>query len=135
MLLMRTHEHDVPHVARVHPGAQLLAGGEDGRDVPLVVLEIAQVLFADLAVIGRNAVAVVRVGMVFSWLTRSRIGQRMRLVAGRTPRLLRWSMLLRKSEHAVALAMPLISMVTLKSSSVSAGRPPLRPSTTLSSPT
>ncbi len=57
----RPHQHDVAHIAGIDPGGELLGGGQDGRDRLLVVLEGAQVLFAQGPVVGRDPLAVVRV--------------------------------------------------------------------------
>ena len=57
----RAHQHDVADVAGIHAGRELLRGGQDGRDGLLVVLKIAQVLLAQRAVVGRDALAIVRV--------------------------------------------------------------------------
>ena len=57
----RAHQHDVADVAGIHAGRELLRGGQDRRDGLLVVLEVAQVLLAERAVVGGDALAVVRV--------------------------------------------------------------------------
>ena len=51
----RPHQHDVADVAGIHAGGELLRSGQDGRDGLLVVLELAQVLVAELAILGRDA--------------------------------------------------------------------------------
>ncbi len=48
-------------VAGVDPRGQLLRRGQDGRDRLLIVLEVPQILLAQRAVVGSDAVAVVRV--------------------------------------------------------------------------
>ena len=57
----RAHQNDVADVPRIDAGRELLRGGQNGRDGLLVVLEVAQVLLAELAIIGRDALAVVRI--------------------------------------------------------------------------
>ena len=56
-----THQHDVADVSGVHAGRELLRSCEDGGDALLVVLKVAQVLLAERAVVGRDALAVVGV--------------------------------------------------------------------------
>ena len=68
----RAHQHDVAHVARIDAGRELLRRGQDGRDGLLVVLEVAQVLVAERAVVGRHALAVVRVAAGLHLVDRGR---------------------------------------------------------------
>jgi len=56
------HQHDVAHVAGVHPGGEFLRRGQDGGQRVFVVLKLAQVLLAQLAVVGGHAHAVVGCG-------------------------------------------------------------------------
>ena len=55
-------QHDVADVAGIHAGRELLRRGQDRGDGLFVVLKVAQVLLAQLAVVGRYALAVVRIG-------------------------------------------------------------------------
>ena len=55
------HEHDVADVPGIHAGGQFLGRRQDRGRGLLVVLEIAQVLFAQGAVVGRHPLAIVRV--------------------------------------------------------------------------
>jgi len=57
----RAHQHDIADVAGVHAGREFLRGGQDRRDGFFVVLKIAQMLFAEGAVVRRDPLAVVRV--------------------------------------------------------------------------
>ena len=54
-------QHDVADIPCIHAGGELLRGGQDGGDGLLVVLELPQVLFAERAIVGRDATAIVRV--------------------------------------------------------------------------
>ena len=56
----RPHEDDVADVAGVDAGREFLRSGQDRGDCLFVVLEVAEVLLADAAVVGGYAVAVVR---------------------------------------------------------------------------
>jgi hypothetical protein len=58
-------QDDVADVAGIDTGGELLGGGEDGGDGFLVVLEGAQVLFAEFAVVSGDADAIVRIGADF----------------------------------------------------------------------
>ncbi len=59
------HEDDVADVAGVDAGGEFLGGGEDGGDGFLVVLKFTEVLFAERAVFGGDALAVAGVGAGF----------------------------------------------------------------------
>jgi len=61
----RTHEHNGADVAGVYTGGEFLGGGQDGRNGAIVILEFAQVLFAEFAIVGGDADAVHRVGVGF----------------------------------------------------------------------
>ena len=76
----RAHQHDVADVAGIHAGRELLRGGQDGRDGLLVVLEVPQVLVAQRAVVGRHALAVVRVGAGLHLV--DQVAHRQRVVLG-----------------------------------------------------
>ena len=54
----RTHEDDIADVARIHAGGKFLRGGQNGGDGLFVILKFAQVLLAQLAIIGSDADAV-----------------------------------------------------------------------------
>ena len=56
----RPHQHDIADIAGIHAGGELLRSGQDRRDRLLVVLEVAQMLIAQFAVVGRDPLAVVR---------------------------------------------------------------------------
>lgn len=58
------HQNDVSDVPGIHPRGQLVRRRQDRRQRLLVVLELAQVLFAQLAVVGGHALAVMRIGVV-----------------------------------------------------------------------
>ena len=60
-----SQEHDVANVAGIDTGGQLLGRGEDGGDGLLVILERSQILFSQCAVVGRDPMAVIRVGAGF----------------------------------------------------------------------
>ena len=57
----RPHQHDVTNVPCIHAGRKFLRCGEDGWNGFLIVLKVSQVLFAQFAVVGCDALAVVRV--------------------------------------------------------------------------
>lgn len=59
------HQHDVPDVPGVHAGGEFVRCGQDGGNGLFVVLERFQMLFPKDAVIGRDTVAVIRVGVGF----------------------------------------------------------------------
>ena len=59
--LIGPHQHDVADVPRIHAGGKLLRRGQNGGDAFLVVLKVAQVLVAQRAVVGGDALAIVRV--------------------------------------------------------------------------
>ena len=83
----RPQQHDVAHVARIHAGRQLLRGGQDRRDGFLVVLEVAQPLLAERAVVGRDALAVVGIGARLDLVDEVADRQRMGLVGAEHQRL------------------------------------------------
>ncbi|HLK47108.1 MAG TPA: hypothetical protein VKT49_03175 [Bryobacteraceae bacterium] len=56
------HEHDIADVARIDPGGEFLRSGQDGGDGFLVVLEIAEILLTQVAIVGGDALAVVGIG-------------------------------------------------------------------------
>ena len=56
------HEHDIAHIARVHPSGELLRCGQDGGDGFFVVLKLAQPLLAQSAVLRGHPLAIVGVG-------------------------------------------------------------------------
>ena len=72
----------------------------------LVVLEVAQVLLAELAVVGRDALAVVRVGARLHLVDAGRARRAAwSCVAQKTSVFSRWSIWSMKSLHAVRLAL------------------------------
>lgn len=68
-------QDDVADVAGIDAGGEFLGGGEDGGDGFLVVLKGAEVLFAEVAVVGGDADAVVRVGADFVLVNQVADGQ------------------------------------------------------------
>ncbi len=62
MLLIGRIEHDVANVAGVNAGRKLLRGGQNRGNGLFVVLEVAEILFAELTIVGRDPLAIVRVG-------------------------------------------------------------------------
>jgi len=54
----RPQQHDVAMLRASTAGGQFLRRGQDGRDRLFVVLEIAQVLLAQVAVVGGDPLAV-----------------------------------------------------------------------------
>ncbi len=61
----RPHQHDVAHLACIHPGRPLLRRGEDHRDGLLAVLEVAQVVTSEGGVAVQPALGVPRRGPAF----------------------------------------------------------------------
>ena len=102
----RPHQHDVADVARVHPGRQLLRGGENGRDGLLVVLEGAQVLLAQLAIVCGHALAVAWILAGLHLVDEIARGQRMRLRGAEDQGLVVGLDLLHEQLHPVRLALP-----------------------------
>ena len=100
----RAHQHDVADVARIHAGRELLRGGQDGRDGLLVVLKVPQVLLAQRAVVGRDALAVVRVLARLHLVDEVAHGQRVVLGGAEHQRLLVLVDLLHEQLHAVRFA-------------------------------
>ncbi len=70
-----SQQDDVTDVAGIDAGGELLGGGEDSGDGFLVVLKGAQVLFAEAAVVGGDADAVVGVGADFVLIDQVADGQ------------------------------------------------------------
>ena len=60
-----THEDDIADIASVNAGGKFLRGGENSGDGFFVVLEVAEELFADEAVVGGDAGAIVWVAAGF----------------------------------------------------------------------
>jgi hypothetical protein len=54
-----THEDDVADVSGIDSGGEFLGGSEDGGDSFLVILKGLEVLFAEFAIVGGDADAVV----------------------------------------------------------------------------
>lgn len=61
----RAHQNDIADIAGIHAGRKFLRCGKDGGDGFFVVLEIPQMLFAQLAVVGCDTLAIVWVGAGF----------------------------------------------------------------------
>ena len=101
----RPHQHDVADVAGIHAGRELLRGGQDRRDGLLVVLEVAQVLLAERAVVGGHALAVVRVVARLHLVDEVAHGQRVILRGAEDQRLLALVDLLHEDLHAVRFAL------------------------------
>ena len=101
----RAHQHDVADVAGIHAGRELLRGGQDRGDGLLVVLEVAQVLFAQLAVVGRHPLAVVRVVAGLHLVDEVAHGQRVVLSGAEDQRLLALVDLLHEDLHPLLLAL------------------------------
>ena len=114
----RPHQHDVADVAGIHAGGELLRGRQDRRDGLLVVLEVAQVLLAERAVVGRDALAVVRVVARLHLVDQVAHGQRVILRGAEDQRLLALVDLLHEDLRRGSLSRSLISMILLKSASV-----------------
>ena len=102
----RAHQHDVADVARVHAGRELLRRGQDRRDRLLVVLKVAQVLLAERAVVGRHALAVVRVRARLHLVDEVAHGQRVVLRGAEDQRLLALVDLLHEELRRGALRAP-----------------------------
>ena len=100
----RAHQHDVADVAGIHAGGELLRGGQDRRDGLFVVLEVAQVLLAERAVVGRHPLAVVRVFARLHLVDQVAHGQRVILRGAEDQRLLVLVDLLHEDLHAVRFA-------------------------------
>ena len=62
--LDRSHQHDVAHVAGVHPGGELARSGQYGRYGLLVVLKLPELFLAHLSVPRGHPSAIVRVRAV-----------------------------------------------------------------------
>ena len=60
-----THQDDIADIASVNAGGEFLRGGENSGDGFFVVLEVAEELFADEAVVGGDAGAIVWVAAGF----------------------------------------------------------------------
>ena len=100
----RPHQHDVADVAGIDAGRELLRGGQDRRDGLLVVLKVAQVLLAERAVVGRHALAVVRVLARLHLVDEVAHGQGVVLRGAEDQRLLVLVDLLHEQLHAVRFA-------------------------------
>ena len=68
-------QDDVANIAGIDAGGELLGSGEDGGDGFLVVLEGAEVLFAEAAVVGGDADAIVGVSADFEFVNQVADGQ------------------------------------------------------------
>ena len=84
----RPHQHNVADVPGIHAGREFLRRGQDRRDRLLVVLKVAQVLLAELAVVGRDPLAVVRVCARLHLIDEVAHGQRVILRGAEDQRLL-----------------------------------------------
>ena len=102
----RAHQDDVADVAGIHAGGELLRSGQDGRDGLFVVLKIAQVLLAQLAVVGRDALAIVRVLAGLHLVDEVAHGQGVGLRGAEDQRLFVLVDLLHEQLHAVRLRAP-----------------------------
>ena len=102
----RAHQDDVADVAGIHAGRELLRGRQDRRDGLLVVLEVAQVLLAERAVVGGHALAVVRVVARLHLVDEVAHGQRVILRGAEDQRLLALVDLLHEELRRGALRAP-----------------------------
>ena len=84
----RAHQHDVADIAGIDSGRELLRGCQDGWNGLFVVLEGPQMLFAQHPVVGRNPLAVIRVGTGFHLVDEVPYHQSMGLVGTEDQRLL-----------------------------------------------
>ena len=57
----RTHKNDVADIPGIHSRRELLGCGQDGWDRFFVILEVAEILFAQSTIIRRDTLAVIRI--------------------------------------------------------------------------
>jgi hypothetical protein len=74
------HQHDIADIPGIHAGGKFLRRGQNGRNYLFVVLKVPQVLLAQLAIIRRDALAVVRVFAGFELIDEVAHEQRMGLI-------------------------------------------------------
>lgn len=98
------HQDNVADVAGVHAGRELLGRCQDGRDGLFVVLEVAEVLLAESAVVGGDALAVAGVCAGFSLVDEVAHGECVNLGGAEDQRLFPLIDLVHKELYAVFLA-------------------------------
>lgn len=102
----RPHQDDVADVAGIHPGREFLRRGQDRRDRLLVVLEGLQVLLAERTIVGRHAVAIIRVAAGLHLVDEVAHHQRVILGGAEDQRLLLLVDQLHEELHPMRLALP-----------------------------
>ena len=100
----RAHQDDVANVAGIHAGRELLRGGQNRRDGLFVVLKVAQVLVAEFAIVGGDALAIVRVVAGLHLVDEVAHGQRVVLGSAEDQRFFVLVDLLHEELHALRFA-------------------------------
>lgn len=97
----RAHKNDIPHVARIDAGRELLRSRKDGRNGLLVVLNLPEMLLAKLAIMRRNTHAVIRLRALLHLIDKIADGKRMILGRAEHNRLLRLVDRIHEELHSV----------------------------------